>query len=58
MVEFQTNEFLHPVINKSQDSPKFSEIKHNAYVLQSSLLFFSFCIALENGIHMIKSPPK
>ena len=44
-VEYQPNEFPDFVINKSQELPKFSEIKHSLYVPAkfSSLFFIWLC---------------
>ena len=49
-LEYQPNEFPDPVISKSQEPPKFGEIKHTAKF--NSFLFIDF--ALQNGIRMIK----
>ena len=44
LVEYQTNKFPDPVINKSQGPLKFSETKHSAYVpAKFNPLFFICC---------------
>ena len=43
-VEYRTNEFPDPVINKFQEPPKITKIKHSAYVpVKFSSLFLILC---------------
>ena len=53
-VEYEQDDAPHPIINKSQDLPKFHDIKQSTYIAETfnSLLFFGF--AFVNGIHMTK----
>ena len=56
-LEYKSTEFPNPVTNKSPEPPKFSEIKHSAYVSAkfNSPFFIWFCF--RNGIHKIKMSP-
>ena len=50
-VEYQPNEFPDPAISKYQEPPKFSEIKHRAYIAAqfNSLFFIWLCFRKWNS---------